>query len=148
MNKRLLLLLLGAVSFTSFAQQRQFSISEATLGIRSTLAPQNLKQLNWIPGQNAYTTLTGTAKSEALVRTMVPDMKSDTLVRLEDINARLFPKEGLKTLPEIKWVNRKQFYFSTQGHYFIAEEKNGAWQYNKWLSLPENAEHVTVENRS
>ncbi|RYZ47987.1 MAG: S9 family peptidase, partial [Sphingobacteriales bacterium] len=148
MNKRLLLLLLGSLSFNAFAQQRPFSISEATLGIRSTLAPQNLKQLNWIPGQNAYVQLAGTGNGEVLLRTQVPEMKADTLVRLSELNNQLFAKESLKTLPEIKWLARKQFYFSSKGNYFTAEEKNGAWQYNKWGSIPEKAENVMVQHRT
>lgn len=123
-------------------------MTEATLGIKSTLAPKNLKQLNWIPEQNAYVYLVGAAKNEALLRTTVPQMKSDTLVRLSEINKQLFAKEELKALPEIKWINRNQFYFSSKENYFFAEQKNGAWQYSKWLSMPENAENIKVENKS
>jgi dipeptidyl-peptidase-4 len=148
MNKRLFLLLLCTAGFTAFAQQKQFTMTEATLGIKSTLAPKNLKQLNWIPEQNAYVYLVGAAKNEALLRTTVPQMKSDTLVRLSEINKQLFAKEELKALPEIKWINRNQFYFSSKENYFFAEQKNGAWQYSKWLSMPENAENIKVENKS
>lgn len=148
MNRRLLLLLLGTVSFPALAQQKLFTIQEATLGTKTTLAPQNLKQLNWIPEQNAYVYLAGTGQAEALLRTTVPQMKSDTLIRLSSINDQLFPKDGLKTLPEIKWLNRNSFYFSSKGNYFLAEEKNGSWQYRKWLSLPANAANMAVENKS
>jgi dipeptidyl-peptidase-4 len=148
MNKRLFLLLLSAAGFTASAQQKQFTMTEATLGIKSTLAPKNLKQLNWIPEQNAYVYLVGTAKSEALLRTTVPQMKSDTLIRLKEINEQLFAKEELKALPEIKWISKNQFYFSSKGNYFFAEQKNGAWQYSKWLTLPENAENIKVDNKS
>lgn len=148
MNKRLFLLLLSTAGFTAFAQQKQYTMTEATLGIKSTLAPKNLKQLNWIPEQNAYVYLVGAAKNEALLRTIVPQMKSDTLVRLSEINEQLFAKEELKTLPEIKWLSKNQFYFSSKGNYFFAEQKNGAWQYSKWLSLPENAENIKVDNKS
>lgn len=148
MNKRLFLLLLSAAGFTASAQQKQFTVTEATLGIKSTLAPKNLKQLNWIPEQNAYVYLVGTAKSEALLRTTVPQMKSDTLIRLSEINEQLFAKEELKALPEIKWISKNQFYFSSKESYFFAEQKNGTWQYSKWLTLPENAENIKVDNKS
>ncbi|MFA6056980.1 MAG: DPP IV N-terminal domain-containing protein [Taibaiella sp.] len=148
MNKRLFLLLLSAAGFTASAQQKQFTMTEATLGIKSTLAPQNLKQLNWIPEQNAYVSLVGNAKSEALLRTTVPQMKSDTLIRLSEINEQLFAKEELKALPEIKWISKNQFYFSSKESYFFAELKNSTWQYSKWLTLPENAENIKVDNKS
>lgn len=123
-------------------------MQEATLGIKTTLAPQNLKQLNWIPGQDAYVYTVGAAQNEALLRTTVPQMKADTLIRLSEINKQLFPKDPLKTLPEIKWLHKGQGYFSSKGEYFLAEEKNGAWSFRKWQSLPENAENVHIENKS
>jgi dipeptidyl-peptidase-4 len=148
MNGRLLLLLLGTATFPALAQQKQFTIQEAALGNKTTLAPQNLKQLNWIPEQNAYVYLAGSGQGEALLRTTVPQMKSDTLVRLSEINSQLFPKDALKTLPEIKWLDRNSFYFSSKGNYFLAEQKNNRWQYRKWLTLPEDAANVSVENKS
>lgn len=148
MNKRLFLLLLSAAGFTVSAQQKQFTMTEATLGIKSTLAPKNLKQLNWIPEQNAYVYLVGAAKNEALLRTTVPQMKSDTLVRLNEINQQLFAKNELKALPDINWVNKNQFYFSSNGNYFFAEQKNGRWQYSKWVNLPDNADNIKVDNKS
>ena len=86
MNKRLFLLLIGATSTVAFAQHQQFTMQEATLGIKTNLAPENLKQLNWIPGQNTYVYTVGSKGNEALLRTTVPQMKSDTLFRLSDIN--------------------------------------------------------------
>jgi dipeptidyl-peptidase-4 len=148
MNKRLFLLLLNIAGFTALAQQKQFTMTEATLGIKSTLAPKNLKQLNWVPEQNAYVYLVGAAKNEALLRTTVPQMKSDTLIRLSEINEQLFAKNELKALPEIKWANKNQFYFSSNGNYFFAEQKNGRWQYSKWANLPDNADNIKVDNKS
>lgn len=148
MNKRLLLLLLSTTGFTALAQQKQFTMTEAALGIKSTLAPKNLKQLNWIPEQNAYVYLVGTGKNEALLRTSVPQMKSDTLLRLSEINEQLFAKNELKALPEIKWLNKNKFYFGSNGNYFFAEQKNDKWLYRKWASLPENADNIKVDNKN
>jgi len=148
MNKCLLLLCSGILSASALAQQQQYTMEEAVLGLKTTLAPQNLKQLNWIPGTDAYTFLAGSRGKEALVRTQVPAMKTDTLVRLGEIREQVKDQASLKAFPEVHWINEHEFYFNTGSSYIKAVQQNGRWQYSKWQSLPETAEHITVEQKT
>lgn len=145
MKKRFIPFLLSAISFSAFAQQKQFSMEEATLGIRSKLAPQNLKQTAWIPGSNAFTQLTGSAANEAIISTSVPQMKTDTLLRLREINQALFGNDSLQTIPALQWINGNSFYFTLRNDFYIARKTDGRWQYSKWRSLPEQAENIKVD---
>jgi dipeptidyl-peptidase-4 len=148
MNKTLLFLLIGATSTMAFAQHQQFTMQEATLGMKTNLAPENLKQLSWIPDQDAYVYSVGNKNAEALLRTSVPQMKSDTLLKLSDINNTLFAKEPIESLPAIQWLSKNQCYFLNKGTYFLASHKNKHWEFSKWLTLPEKADHIALDNPS
>lgn len=147
MNKCLLVLVGSMIGITA-AAQKQFTMQEATLGIRSSLAPQNLKQLSWIPGENAYTFLVNASSNEALLKTTVPQMKSDTLIRLREINDQLFSHSPLKALPEIHWLHKDKFYFSVKNKYYYADKKNGKWICSSWTTLPEGAQNVHIDQKT
>ncbi len=148
MKKNFIPFLLSIYSFTAFAQQKQFTMEEATLGIRGKLAPQNLKQTAWIPGRNEFTQLAGAPGKEVLLRTAVPQMKSDTLIRLQDINQALFNREPLKTLPALQWLDGDNCYFWVANDVYTGQRSNGKWQYSKWRALPEQAENIHMDKGS
>ncbi len=138
---------MGATN-VAFAQQKQFTMQDAVLGIRTNLAPQNLKQLNWIPDEDAFVYAVGSKNNEALLRTSVPQMKSDTLLRLGEINRQLSEKTPLEALPAINWLEKDQFYFSSKGKYYLAQKQGSGWTYSQWHTLPENAENIHVSKKS
>lgn len=123
-------------------------MEEATLGIRGKFAPQNLKQTAWIPGSNSFTQLAGARGNEVLLSTTVPQLKTDTLVRLQDINQALFGRDSLQAIPTVQWLNGESFYFAISNDLYIARKTAGKWQYSKWHSLPEQAENVNVQQSS
>lgn len=148
MKKSFIPLVLSIYSVAAFAQQKQFTMEEATLGIRGKLAPQNIKQTAWIPGSNAFTQLAGNTGNEVLLSTSVPQMKSDTLIRLQDINQALFNREPLKAMPALQWIDGNSFYFSIANTFYTGQRANGKWQYNKWRVVPEQAENMQVDKGS
>jgi len=145
MKKFSLLLLLGGLHIAAPAQKKQFTIEEATLGIRTTLAPQNIKQLSWIPGADA---LIQTADDKAMLRTSLPSLKRDTVVKLETINNYLFHRDSLKSLPAIQWLDDKSFYCCIENDYYLGSYFAGALQVKKWCTLPAGSENITVDNKS
>ena len=52
--KKLFILFLSCFSLASFAQTKMFTMEEAVLKQRTTLAPQKLEQLNWIAKSDSY----------------------------------------------------------------------------------------------
>jgi len=140
--------MMGISGTFAFAQQRQYTMQEATLGLKTTLAPENLRQLGWIPGQDAYVYTAGDKGREVLLRTVVPAMRQDTLLRLADINAALSFAKPMVTMPALQWLNGSQVCFLNEGTYFLGELSNRRWSFRKWIILPEQADHVEIESHS
>ncbi|MFT4062843.1 MAG: DPP IV N-terminal domain-containing protein [Edaphocola sp.] len=125
----------------SFAWPQQYTMEEATLGLRGKLAPQNLQQLNWLPGQDAFTYTAG-ANNEYLIRTQVPKMLTDTLLRVDDLNTQ--SKNSLKKIPTLNWINDSSVAFGQNNDWYLGSLAHGKWQVKQWAHLPENAENVSL----
>src|SRR5271163_3824316 len=95
------------LSFHAFAQSRLFTMAEATNGITSTLAPQSIKQPSWEPGNDKFWQTVN--KGQAWIKTDLAKNKTDTVVRLEQLNAVI--KGQLKSLPTFKWMDEDYVYF-------------------------------------
>ncbi|MBK9339171.1 MAG: DPP IV N-terminal domain-containing protein [Lewinellaceae bacterium] len=92
--------------------QKPFTMADAILKGRTTLAPANLRQLQWIPGGNQFVHVA----NNKLVRVNAADLATDTLDLLAGINAGL-EKQGaevLKGIPGISWTDEKNIWFQTK----------------------------------
>jgi dipeptidyl-peptidase-4 len=104
----LLLLALPAL----LGAQKPFTMADAILKGRTTLAPANLRQLQWIPGGNQFVHVA----NNKLVRVHAADLATDTLDLLAGINVGL-EKQGaevLKGMPGIYWTDEKNIWFQTK----------------------------------
>ncbi|GAA4803354.1 S9 family peptidase [Olivibacter ginsenosidimutans] len=140
----MLAMALGASSL--YAQQQQFTIEEATIGLSTNLAQDQLSQLNWIPNQSSlfYTVKTGV--DEALITQAMPSLTTDTLIKLSAINQSLFNRSALRSFPELQWINADQLYFALENHYFkLSKQADHHWEATPWQILPEQATNATVE---
>lgn len=142
MNRKLLIILFGAVALQVQAQQKLFTMQDAVLGLRTNLAPENIKQLSWLPASNTYTFQDG----EYLLGTHVPQMKSDTLIRLQEINKQLPADAVLKAMPVIQWFDKSNFYFNSKGKYYVGQIANGFASVKEWIKLPANATNISIHN--
>ena len=138
---------MSSLSYMALAQQRQFTMHEATLGAKAALAPKNLKQLKWVQDENAYTYIAGNT-NDVLLKTSVPQMKTDTLLRLKDINNQIAPDKALTGFPEIFWLKNDQFYFFVKSKYYLAKKQNNNWSLSSWHKLPDEAENVHIEPKT
>ncbi len=146
--KSILLSFVFIVPSILYAQQQHYSIEEATLGLRTTLAQDDIQQLQWIPDESAFAQGVKTSYGEALIRKQVPSLDVDTLLRTSSVNKQLFNKNVLHEFPEIGWISNQEFYFAIENHYFIAlKVDDREWEIRPWRVLPEHAENVTVENQ-
>ena len=143
-----LLLALAWSNSLVYAQQKHFNITEATIGLTTTLAPENLNQLSWIPESQsfAYTS----SKSDYLISKKHPFEQTDTLLRLSEINQALSGKLQLHALPELHWLNAQELYFEVNNDYFLAykDATERVWKTVFWFKLPKGADHATVEERT
>ena len=102
-------LLLGA---TSFAQE-QLSIRDAVLGLRDKYRPDNLRNLQWVKGIDAFSQTEKTDSGWIITLTEVPSFRKNTVTTLKKINeaGKFNGKEALASIPPISWVSPDAFEF-------------------------------------
>ena len=91
--------------------QKTISMSDAILKERSALGPENLAQLQWIPGTSQFSHVA----DNRLIRVNANNNAADTLDLLATINAAL-EKQGAETLraiPVFSWLDAQSFRFNT-----------------------------------
>jgi len=135
------------------AQNRTYTMEEATLGLNGSLAPEQLKQFQWIPQSNNYVFLY--EPQQCIIRNRVPEMTNDTLLRLRDINQAMSGKAPLKKMPAIQWISNAAFYFRLKNDIYIGENiayktapGSTIWNINLWAALPETAENIQIDTKS
>lgn len=148
--RTVLFALLLIFNSTIHAQNRWFTMEEATLGLNGSLAPEQLKQFQWIPQSNNYVFLY--EPQQCIIRNRVPEMTNDTLLRLQDINKALIEKAPLKRMPAIQWVSNASFYFRLQNDIYWGENiaykiapNTTNWTITLWASLPEKADNIQID---
>ncbi|KAA8484439.1 prolyl oligopeptidase family serine peptidase [Arcticibacter tournemirensis] len=129
----------------AFAQQKQFTMEEAVLGMNTSLAREDLKQLNWIPGENSISEVVKTPYGGALVRRKLPQISTDTLLRLSELQKQLGSKYTLRALPPIEWIDNKEAFFALGNNYFICSAAANGWNIKEWRDLPGEAENVVLQ---
>ncbi|HWV69615.1 S9 family peptidase [Chitinophaga sp.] len=151
MKKAFLLLLTGwmtgGLQYT-YGQQRQYTMAEATNGLRQQLAPERIKQFEWIPGENAYTRVLSEKDNYAWIKVILPTGKTDTLLTLSRLNEQLFSSRPLRGVPPLHWIAAGNAWFAIGNTLYKGQLQNGSMQFSQWCELPEDAENVTVNRQS
>ncbi|PSL46060.1 dipeptidyl-peptidase-4 [Chitinophaga niastensis] len=150
--KKAFLLLLTALVVNglqfSYAQQRKYTMAEATNGLRQQLAPERLKQFEWIPGENAYSRVVVANGSNAWIKYTVPAMQADTLLSLDNLSQQLFSSKPLQGIPAMHWISANSAWFGIGNNLYKGQLQNGKMQFANWCSLPADAENITVNPQS
>jgi len=150
-NKKLaLLLFIGATATSTFAQQKRLTVEDAVLRQRTTLAPERLSQVAFIP---ATTTLWWVAKSagkECIVFHEAETNKTDTILRVAKLN-EMVQSTGLELakferFPFMKFIDKDKFRFLYSNVYFqYTISMNKIEVVNR---LPVNAENAEIDQPS
>jgi dipeptidyl-peptidase-4 len=138
MNKKACLLATAAlVSATAFAQNKMYTMAEATNGMTTNLAPTALKQATWEPGTHKLYHVVKKGSDAAWVAISFPKGTADTVLHLGDLN--------MKAMPTLTWLSKGQVYYQ-DGNVIKEGIKTGnGFQWSNWVTLPENAANVTVD---
>lgn len=146
-TKKLCLLATGITVFSihADAQKKKYTIAEAVNGMTTTLALKSIKQPSWQPRSHSFYQVVKEGKSEYLVKTSFPNGYTDTLENLPSFNKRLFGKDSLKGLPLFNWIDHDYAYFNNGNSLYRGVLTGNEIIWSKWLSLPEEAENVTVD---
>ncbi len=128
----------------SYAQQRMFTMSEAVNGLRMELAPERVKQFEWLPGETAFTRVV----NGAWIKYTVPALKADTLLTAATLNQQLFSAKPLRGLPPLHWLSDNTAWFAIANNLYTVNITNGQAQCASWCTLPLDAENITVQPQS
>lgn len=106
------------VAGTLAAQNKQLTVEDAVLRQRSTLAPENLSQANWVTGTDIYYYIdTKTNPDEPRLKTGRPGkQQAQERLTLSELNLALknAGEPSLNIFPTISWVNEKEISFETE----------------------------------
>ncbi len=147
--KRIFLILI-VVSHCALAQKKNFSMSEATNGMSSTLAVKNLAQLKWTGSTEYYTYVVANDSENVIIANSPLTFESETVMSLEKMNKQL-EKLNIKKLskfPGINWITHTSFYIAHDNKYiwFNTLAKDST-ETQVIAELPKDAEHITLDTK-
>lgn len=138
---RILLFLFCCVtSLTSFAQQKLFTMQDAMVNARTTLAPQSMKQLQFVSGTEDFVYLNKTDNGEALYQANFNDTKGKEILSLSQLNTwmKAAGLDEVKTWPMVK-VSKEHFVVTVKGKRHQFSRKDGSYK-NLFQSELDNKE--------
>lgn len=130
---------------SAFSQKKQFTMAEATNGMATTLATQSIKQPSWEPETNKLFQVVKTNNGDAWISTSFPADRTDTVLRLSELNKAIYGKAKFKAMPTMKWLDNGTVYFIDGTDIKKGIETAGGFKWENWLSLPNDAENITVD---
>lgn len=133
-----------SVAATSLAQDRQYTMAEATNGLYTTLATEGLSSPSWEPGTNKLYHKVGEGENQAWVSVDFPAMDIDTVMKLSELNKKLKGKE-LKKLPGIHWINKGLVWIKQGNDLLQGLATADGYMWSSWVTLPEKAANITVD---
>ena len=145
MKPILTLLFAFIFSVLLFAQKKNFTIAEATNGLSTNLALQNLRQVSWQPGTSNLFHVVKTINGDAWVRLQMPSTIVDTVLTLKEINTDLFRKDSLKSFPNLQWISANEVYFSWKNCFFLGMNADRNWNFMPWIQISMEAENIHLD---
>lgn len=116
MKKITTLLLVGLWVINAFAQNKELTIDEAVLKGRTTLAPERLAQLQWIPNTNTFSYIGKKNGNEILLVVNTSNLKRDTALTIEEFNSSYFnitaDSKKIERFPAITWESKSSFRYT------------------------------------
>ncbi len=143
-NIKTICLSFGSVVFLSgaaLAQKKQFTIAEATNGMSTTLAPKSVKNASWEPGTDK---LWQVEKKDGEDQWTVIDFSNDKAA-VSHVAQGIYP-EKVAAIPAIKWMDKHTAWFMSGKDVITGTLSGNAFNWNILAALPENAEHIAVDN--
>lgn len=142
MKKYFVLLGILAGAYPLSAQNKQFSMNDAVLGLRTNLAVENISQLSWLPAEDAYVF----TKNNQVFKTAVPSMKETPWISLGSFNQLVFGKDSLRAIPAIHWDNTVPYFQLKNDLYFLGNASNNLLV-EKPMAIDRSAQNLTVDGR-
>jgi len=145
-NKKVCLLLAAAIISTTYtyAQKKQFTITEATNGMSTTLAPKSLKYPSWQPGTDRFWQVEKANDGDQWSVVNYSDEDAETIMKIDQGK---YPAE-VKSIPEIKWLDKDHAYFMNNKDLILGTFAMHRFKWEAWATLPKDAENVSIDKSS
>ena len=106
------------ISIYTIAQQKDFTIEDVVLNSYSKLAPSDLRAMQWMPTEAAYSFIEKDQDSFNLVKGFASSGKKENLISLEKLNSLMLKLEleGLSFFPQITWTDDNSFIFQNNNY--------------------------------
>lgn len=128
------------------AQNRKYTIAEATNGMSTTLVLKGIKQGSWQPGTHNFCQVVKVGDNSAWIRTAYPSQQTDTIITLDKIRYVDRTQKSLKTLPAFAWLDKNSFWFENDGQLVKIKENNGkVIETSLWYELPTGYDNLHVD---
>ncbi|MCF8427874.1 MAG: S9 family peptidase [Bacteroidia bacterium] len=151
MSKKLILIVLSAfLGLNLGAQNKLLTVEDAVLKSRTTLAPERLSQLQWIPQSNLFSYVGKRQGNEVLITQNAVGLKRDTILTIEEFSFAFRNLEtkskGMGRFPFISWINPSSFRFMYSNAYYLFNLSNKSV---KVLAIaPKDAENLDFDPAS
>lgn len=127
------------------AQKKKYTIEDATLGIYTSLRPEGISKASWEPNTNKlYQVVKGDEKEQYWVSMAFPSKHVDTVLSLSMLND--VSDEKLRSMPTMHWLDKGLVYYQKGNKLVKGLLTGGGYQWMDWATLPDDAEHVTVDD--
>ncbi len=132
-----------ASALPATSQKKNFTITEATNGIHTTLAPKSIRQASWQPGTDAFFFTV----NEKWIRVHAGSGKTDTITSLATLNSMHQSGDSLKRFPGINWINASEAYYQSGNQIRFLNFSGNHLQAGRQLSLPESGNNITLNKK-
>lgn len=110
------------MSLTSIAQDKMLSVDDAVLKQRTTLSPDRLSQLQWIPNVYKFSFVGKKQGKDILIIQDAQSLKMDSVLSLFDFNLAwrnfMSKEKDMTRFPFITWENANEFRFFYSNAYY------------------------------
>ncbi|MBP6625648.1 MAG: DPP IV N-terminal domain-containing protein [Chitinophagaceae bacterium] len=145
--KKILLLLI--ISSACYAQQKNFTMQEAVLGMTTTFALKSLKQLQWMGESAMYSYIVSNDSENVIMRVDPANFEAKPVMTLQKMNQLL---EGanlqkLASFPVISWISRNSFYIQHANKILIFNTEDSPKKpIEELANLPITAERIELNS--
>ena len=134
--------------FASTAQNKLLTLEDAILGLRTKLAPVNLKQLSFVGSSDRICFVDTASGTSRFILAQTSNLKSISYVTLEDLNSALKAKniKPLNSLPQITWITNNECAFQTEESWNVYLVKEKA--ISIFVKINSKGENIDIEPKS
>lgn len=138
------LLAAGLIYGNAIAQKKQFTMTEATNGMATTLAPKGIKGTMWQPGTHTLWEVVKTDNGKDAWKLSEAANGNNIATRIMEQGT--YPDdEKITAIPAIKWMDKTSAYFVNGKSVIMGVLAGGQWNWVRWCTLPDGADNVWVD---